>query len=296
MNIGNKFICHNQTNDCIVLGDSGGFEVYQADPYIKKFRRNIENGVNIIKMLYKTNLILYVDMVDKNKVNIWDDIQRKHVGKIILKREILNFELDRNNIVVVCIDSIYIYDFNKVSLINTIPTVNNPDGICCLINDKIVYPDKEVGGIVVYDKSGICIQNVIKAHTSPLKCIASCKNTFASCSIKGTVLRIYNLDTCELIKEFRRGVEATDIHELKFSRDGLYLICISNKKTIHIYDIYTPIVNTILPKYVSDLLPQYSTTKIYPSEMIFYTVPLEQNNRILAFTRTYQYVIEFDKN
>ena len=58
MNIGNKFICHNQTNDCIVLGDSEGFEIYQADPYVKQFRRNIENGVTIIKMLYKIIIFL----------------------------------------------------------------------------------------------------------------------------------------------------------------------------------------------------------------------------------------------
>ena len=55
----------NQINDCIIFGTNTGFYVYTLDPFKKIIARKITGGVSIVKMLFKSNIILFVGNVEK---------------------------------------------------------------------------------------------------------------------------------------------------------------------------------------------------------------------------------------
>lgn len=50
----------NQNNDCVVFGTTNGFYVYSLYPFKKIISRNIEGGISIVKMLYKSNILVFV--------------------------------------------------------------------------------------------------------------------------------------------------------------------------------------------------------------------------------------------
>ena len=44
---------------------------------------------------------------------------------------------------------------------------------------------------------------------------------FITASEKGTILRIYSIETLSLVKELRRGMDATTINDIRLSNDPL---------------------------------------------------------------------------
>ena len=66
--------------------------------------------------------------------------------------------------------------------------------------------------------------------------VLSQNGTFiATCSEKGTLIRIYNTNTKKLIKELRRGTDEATINWLCFNNNNTQLLCRSKKGTIHIF-------------------------------------------------------------
>jgi WD40 repeat protein len=59
----------------------------------------------------------------------------------------------------------------------------------------------------------------------------------ATASEKGTLIRIYRVDTGEHLQELRRGKENAEIYSISFSQNNLYLACTSDRGTIHIFSL-----------------------------------------------------------
>ena len=57
----------------------------------------------------------------------------------------------------------------------------------------------------------------------------------ATCSNKGTLIRIYSTDNGILYKELRRGSDQVQIIDIKMNFDNTLLLCSSSKGTIHIF-------------------------------------------------------------
>jgi WD40 repeat protein len=62
-------------------------------------------------------------------------------------------------------------------------------------------------------------------------------NYFATCSNKGTMIRIYQTKNGKFIKEFRRGLEKNKINWLSFSKNSDIIIC-QSPNTIHLFYTY----------------------------------------------------------
>lgn len=80
-----------------------------------------------------------------------------------------------------------------------------------------------------------------KCHDGDIRAIAlnSEGTLMATCSNKGTLIRIWNLtsDNTTPLLELRRGMTQTQIHSLAFSNDSRFLVVTSSSPTIHIYNI-----------------------------------------------------------
>ena len=79
----------------------------------------------------------------------------------------------------------------------------------------------------------------INAHQSNLSCISLSQNgnLLATASEKGTLIRVYNTETKDLIKELRRGAERADIYSISFDKNCNFLAVSSDRKTIHIFSL-----------------------------------------------------------
>mmetsp|Transcript_130635 Transcript_130635/g.194612 ORF Transcript_130635/g.194612 Transcript_130635/m.194612 type:complete len:88 (+) Transcript_130635:84-347(+) len=60
-------------------------------------------------------------------------------------------------------------------------------------------------------------------------------NRLATCSDKGTLIRIYGLPSCEKIYTLQRGVERVQIYSMNFTYDSNYLACSSSTGSTHFF-------------------------------------------------------------
>ena len=79
--------------------------------------------------------------------------------------------------------------------------------------------------------------SIIMAHQSNIRFMTLSQDGkfIATCSEKGTLIRIYNTDNKHLVKELRRGSDEAIINWICFNKDNSHLLCRSKKGTIHIF-------------------------------------------------------------
>jgi WD40 repeat protein len=79
--------------------------------------------------------------------------------------------------------------------------------------------------------------SIIMAHQSNIRFMTLSQDGkyIATCSEKGTLIRIYNTDNKHLVKELRRGSDEAVINWICFNKDNTHLLCRSKKGTIHIF-------------------------------------------------------------
>lgn len=79
----------------------------------------------------------------------------------------------------------------------------------------------------------------MEAHEGELRGLALTADgtKLATASVKGTVIRVWDVATASCLQEFRRGVERTTITCLSWSCDYQWLCCTSDKGTAHIFRV-----------------------------------------------------------
>ena len=97
-----------------------------------------------------------------------------------------------------------------------------------------------LGEVQLFDAFNLTSLNSINAHDSSLAEMAfnPIGKLLITASEKGTVIRVFNVETGRKIKEFRRGnLRNADIRCLSFSQDSKFIILSSNLETIHIFEM-----------------------------------------------------------
>ena len=130
---------------------------------------------------------------------------------------------------------LHIYEINNISLGKLILSNNINKNVWVCFSSSI-----DEGEVKIYDAlypSTIKIQ--IKAHKSPiLKLSLSDKgDRLATCSCKGTIIRIFSLPKGEKICTFKRGIKPAFIFSLNFSKNSDKLLISCDNGMIHLFDI-----------------------------------------------------------
>lgn len=180
-----------------------------------------------------------------NKVMLWDDHQLKCIGELTFKEPVNAVRLRRDKVIVVLEKRIYVYNFSDLQLVDGIETCPNPSGLCSVSyeNDLTVLacPDKEKGRVHVniYKNDESTITNVLEAHNSSLSCLTlNYPGTLlATASEKGTIIRLYNPQTGDLLQELRRGSDKAELYSIAIDVKTKWLGCTSDKGTVHIFSI-----------------------------------------------------------
>ena len=237
------YISFNQEGTNIAIGTENGFKIINIYPFLDLYYKDLEGGIGIIEMLNKSNILALVGggknpKYPLNELILWDEDKNKEIVKIKTKKKILNIKLNENKIYIVNIEKILVFDFNTLNLIDTLYT-KNPKGLIslCYKEDIIAYPDMHHEGTIKIKNYNINKEYTLKAHKTPLNCIQLNQDgkLIGTCSLKGTLIRVYNIEKNQLIREVRRGAESANVYCIAFDMSQKYFAVTSDRKTIHIF-------------------------------------------------------------
>ncbi|SCV00037.1 LAMI_0G02476g1_1 [Lachancea mirantina] len=211
----------------------------------------------------------------QNKLVVWDDLQQTESITLGFMSQIQDIFLSRVNIIVVLDSAIEIYTFGSkprrlVSLLDTCAgasadfvvcqsprrrssSANAPAGSdATVMRGILAFPSgRNPGQVQIADLSHLqsseiqedtSVQlptSIIKAHKTPIRRIKLSPNgnMVATCSVQGTIVRIFSTQNGTLLKELRRGLDRADIYEMAWSLRGNRLAVVSDKQTLHIFQI-----------------------------------------------------------
>jgi WD40 repeat protein len=173
---------------------------------------------------------------------IWDDHQNRCIGELSFKQKVIAVKLRRDRVVVALLTRVYVYRFSDLALLDQFNTLINPRGLLALSPDSsstvLACPSITRGHVRVelYDARK---STLIPAHETELGCLAlNLSGTrLATASEKGTLLRIFDTHTGQMLKELRRGTERAVIQSISFNADSTFVAASSDKGTVHIFSL-----------------------------------------------------------
>lgn len=95
------------------------------------------------------------------------------------------------------------------------------------------------GDALIFDTRSLSVVNVIQAHKTPIALLSinSSGSMLATCSTKGTVIRVFGLPNAEKLYQFRRGMQGARIHSITFNTVSTLLAVSSATDTVHIFKL-----------------------------------------------------------
>lgn len=241
------YVTFNQDASCFAVGTETGFRIYSSYPYKDSFTREMGGGIGIIEMLNRSNVLALVGggqnpKYDQKKVIIWDDHRAKVISELSFISIVKNVKLKRDKLFVICEQKIYIFGFISFENIENLETYDNPKGIVAISTDPsktiVAYLDKLVGSVKVRDLDNGS-EITIPAHENNIACLSlnTIGTLLATCSERGTLIRVFDTKSGNKLKELRRGTEKAEIYSLVFDATSKFLACSSDRKTIHIFSL-----------------------------------------------------------
>ena len=259
----------NQNCSCFCIGTEHGFVIYKASPLNDYYIRGLNGGIGHIAMFNNSNLIGLVGggkrpFSSLNKLVIWNDANSKVVLEITVDFKILDIKIKQSLIAIVGKKKIKIYYYSSLEdilnykEIDEITTSGNGNGIFSINLDPakniIAYLTKNIGEIMIktypkidnensdyFNNNKNYITKKISAHQTEitLMTLNHQGDIIASCSQKGSIIRLFNTTTGYLLKELRRGTDFAEIYSLNFDKTSQYILCSSSKGTVHIFNVYS---------------------------------------------------------
>ncbi|CAI9112895.1 OLC1v1013398C1 [Oldenlandia corymbosa var. corymbosa] len=258
-------------------GTDRGFRIYNCCELSSELgyrEYEVPGGIGNVEMLLDHCVIALVGSQnmdtqnpDNTKVMMWNDQRRKFCGEISFKSKVHALRLRRNRIFVVLEHKIYEYRLrNFLRPVNQIDTLPNPKGICDVSRGAesfvLVCPGQQKGQVRVEHYSPSKKTKLITAHDSDIACLAlSTDSKFvATASAKGTLVRVFNTDEGELVREFRRGADRAEIQSLAFSPSAEWLAVSSDKGTVHVFSLKSGNLDSSLEAKLESELPRTSSS------------------------------------
>lgn len=245
-------VSYNQDGACFAVartdGDRRGFNVYNASPYRETFGRTFrDGGIGCVEMLFRCNILALVGggaepKFSPCKVMIWDDHQGRCIGELGFKVPVRAVRLRRDKIVVALSHKVYVYNFSDLRVESQMDTSTNDGGLVVIspTTERMVLacPGLNKGQIRVELFDGGTTK-FIAAHESALACLALSADgrLLASASEKGTLIRVFDTHTGELLHEFRRGSDKAIVYSLAFNAKNTLLGVTSDKGTVHVFRV-----------------------------------------------------------
>lgn len=305
----------NQDSSCFGVCTKMGFLVYDTEPVRKRYFTITSSKVHSVDIHYRTNIIMYIQG-DGKQLCVWDQFKSEKVANLQFRDPILGVTHTHECIVVVLPDIIYVYTTVNIQEIAQFQAVSKNGCVAlysCVHTGNILihlaHPGVTEGEVIIETINQMSDTNVSIVSGSYLpngsvesKTITKTSQTFqahindiqfltfnsdatvlATVSVKGTLIRLWDVARCDRIAEFRRGSDPAKVTGMRFNKTNNQLLVTSNKGTIHIFST-DPAVNRANSGYLSWILPGYFNSVWSCRKINVPTTSL--NNCIATFVET----------
>lgn len=334
-----NFINFNQTGTCISVGTSKDFRIFNCEPFakfsfIKEEKKSDNNNTNnvkesiinnaygIVEMLFSTSLLAIVGLgenpnLSPRKLRIINTKNLTVICDLTFPDTILSVKMNKERLLVLSKEQIYIYDITNMKLLHIIETVPNYNGLMSIsyLKDNkntatyLAYPSppkvifseiknnvttnnlivnehnrhlnkndtednsnnntelssitntednnsdssiklnsdintsnegvSKIGDIILFNLNTLQPIMVIEAHKGEISALTlNFDGTLlATASEKGTIIRIFCVNTGKKLYQFRRGTYPTKIFSISFSMDNKFISVTCSSKTVHIFKL-----------------------------------------------------------
>ena len=200
------------------------------------FSRTMDFEVEWAVILRKTQ---YFALICHKKISFWDDANSEIFAQLHMASSVLKMEFQQHHVFILCEHAMFVYEFPSMKQIWR-SEKNSPQTFLSLFYDldskKVVFPAFSKTKVQV-----LCLDTMqshaISVSESMVVYAQICPEGqwLATASEKGTLIRIFDMETGEPLKELRRGLEQVTISSLCFSCDRTWLAVASQKGTTHIF-------------------------------------------------------------
>lgn len=226
----------NQDATCLALYNSEYTRIYYCDPLGKCY----EGGGSFkVEMLFSTSLITSID-ISQRSITILNTKKQSVICELAFNSTVVNVKMNRKRVIVELQDQLMIYDVSNMKLIHTIHLPNTKVALASDDSSLIAYQHSK-GQITLFDSINLKPVHHFHPHSVDIQLMTFSIDgmKLATSSTNGTVIKIYDLKTFELINELRRGSTRAIIDSIAFNND--ILILSSSHSTIHLFNLQKPV-------------------------------------------------------
>lgn len=234
-------------------------------------------------MLYTTNLILLVGLTEfgdfsPKKITIWSTNQNVVLCSSYPFSSNINIaKINKLRMIIGERNFLHIYSTGDMKILHTIDVEIVTLGKLALSpnsekNNWVCFSSSnDEGTVKVYDTMYPSLKTNIKAHKSPIlkMCLNANGDRLATCSCKGTIIRIFSLPKGDKMLTYKRGISSAFIFCLNFSSNNEKLISSSDTGNLHVFDLKQESEEHDQPKGVSKLFSRMFVTvaaKVMPRD------------------------------
>ena len=279
----------NHNKNLISVGNNDGFSIISLENNQVLLKRNTQK-IYIIEIFYNTNIIFIVgDNKPLNILNIWDDSKEKYIGFIKIENKINFLKTNKKYITLSDNQYIYIYNFNNLQFKKKIKYTYQNFFYYDLSSTNLLLYTNDIGYISIFNLNNNVLKK-IKAHDNTIQFIKiSNKSKYiASVSENGSIIKIFDLKTLNLIKLLYRGILHSEIITIDFDDNDDYILVYSNLNTVHIFSLNS---NNLFFKNLTN----FFNTNVFDYETSLYKLNLDNHN-VLCIMKSYNELYIVDKS
>ncbi|CDI97880.1 WD40 repeat domain containing protein [Echinococcus multilocularis] len=255
------FIGFNQDYGCFSVGLQSGFRIYNTDPLKQlencEFNTCEGSGVGFVEMLLRSSFLGLLgggrqSRIPNNTAWVWDGVEQKVTLELTYGSDVRAVRLRKDLIVVVFVNAVKIYTFGSCpELLYQAETASNPQGLCHVCqnpeNPIIAFPGRRVGMVTLVTSPLTASTTTappphhVSAHQNQLVALTMSADgeQLATASQRGTLVRVFDTRSCDLLYELRRGSNAAFITCIAFDHATAFttrrLAVASDHGTLHVF-------------------------------------------------------------
>ncbi|VDM16923.1 unnamed protein product [Hydatigera taeniaeformis] len=257
------FIGFNQDYGCFAVGMQNGFRIFNTDPLKQlencEFHQCEGSGVGFVEMLHRSSFLGLLgggrqSRIPSDTAWVWDGVEQKVILELAYGSDVRAIRLRKDLIAVVLVNAVKVYTFGSCpELLYQTETASNPQGLCHVCqnpeNPIIAFPGRRVGMVTLVTSPLTASTTVappprhLSAHQNPLVALTMTADgeQLATASQRGTLVRVFDTRSCELLHELRRGSNAALITCIAFDHAAASaarrLAVASDHGTLHVFSL-----------------------------------------------------------
>lgn len=264
----------NQDQTCLAVGTTSGFMIFSV-PDCKQLHREDCGGVSLVRMLYRTSLVAFVQhgVREVGAVILWNTKARRAVCDVPFAGDrggpVCGLEMSHRCVVVLFPGEVHVLDIRSARTLHVIKRVPVPSvepSLACLsggagsaawgflalpcapaVQNGAGGDPGALGYISLFDTEALATVGGTSAHQSAVRalCFNETSQLLATTSMKATVVRVFSVPALEMLYVFRRGVSPCRVLGLCFTRCSRRLCASSARGTVHVFAMPRRVVESL---------------------------------------------------